>query len=67
MDADTFTTIVRRKGKEYTVYTECLQCKFFVAKVRGCRAFPQANKNKPTADTDRAYKYTHCGDWQSKV
>lgn len=60
------TTIVRRKGVQHTVFSYCLACKFFVSKNLQCRAYPQVNKNKPTADTDRAYKYNSCGDREEK-
>jgi len=63
---ENITTVVRRKGKEYTVFSYCLTCGFFVSKNLQCRAYPQVNKNKPTLDTDRAYKYNSCGDWTEK-
>lgn len=56
------TATVRRKGVQHTVFLYCLTCKFFENKNLWCRAYPQVNKNKPTMDTDRAYKYNFCGD-----
>lgn len=64
--AESLTTKVRRKGKEYTVYTYCIDCKWFVSKSLQCRAFPGVNVDKPTTDTDRAYKYSVCGGKESK-
>lgn len=59
------TTVVRRNGKEYTVFAYCIACKLFESKSLLCRAFTPAVK-KPTIDTDRAYKYDLCGDWKTK-
>ncbi len=56
------TRTVRRKGMKHIVFSYCITCKFFVSKELQCRAYPEVYKDKPTTDTDRAYKYNFCGD-----